>query len=112
MRNLKSTTMSHLCRQVSIESPGPTIKDCVFSFDVPMPDVPPRGARIKRAWTVSVKDKLKNNVTTVEIYVIHKNTYDHACGLVVRVPGYESRCLGFNPRCHLSLLRTNEELLG
>nr|CAD7588499.1 unnamed protein product [Timema genevievae] len=41
--------MSHLCRQVSIESPGPTIKDCVFSFDVPMPDVPPRGARIKLA---------------------------------------------------------------
>lgn len=39
--------MNKLCRQVSIESPGPTIKDCVFSFDVPVPDVPPKGARIR-----------------------------------------------------------------
>ncbi|KAF5300210.1 hypothetical protein FQA39_LY11244 [Lamprigera yunnana] len=38
--------MNKLCRQVSIESPGPT-KDCVFSFEVPIPDVPPFGARIK-----------------------------------------------------------------
>ncbi|CAB3388232.1 Hypothetical predicted protein [Cloeon dipterum] len=41
--------MNKLCRQVSIESPGPTIKDCVFSFEVPMPDVPPHGARIRVA---------------------------------------------------------------
>jgi len=33
--------------QVSIESPGPTMKGCVFNFDVPMPEVPPSGARIK-----------------------------------------------------------------
>ncbi|KAK7792049.1 hypothetical protein R5R35_014561 [Gryllus longicercus] len=39
--------MNKLCRQVSIESPGPTIKDCVFSFEVPVPDVPPDGARIR-----------------------------------------------------------------
>lgn len=39
--------MNKLCRQVSIESPGKTMKDCVFSFDVPIPDVPPVGARIK-----------------------------------------------------------------
>lgn len=39
--------MSKLCRQVSIESPGPTLKDCVFSFDVPVPDVPLYGARIR-----------------------------------------------------------------
>lgn len=39
--------MNKLCRQVSIESPGKTLKDCVFSFDVPIPDVPPLGARIK-----------------------------------------------------------------
>ncbi|XP_037925977.1 zinc-type alcohol dehydrogenase-like protein C1773.06c isoform X1 [Hermetia illucens] len=40
-------TMNKLCRQVSIESPGPTMKDCVFSFIVPVPDTPPKGARIK-----------------------------------------------------------------
>jgi len=39
--------MNKLCRQVSIESPGPVVKDCVFNFEVPVPDVPPRGARIR-----------------------------------------------------------------
>lgn len=39
--------MSHLCRQVSIESPGPIIKDCVFNFEVPVPNVPSKGARIR-----------------------------------------------------------------
>ncbi|XP_045510243.1 zinc-type alcohol dehydrogenase-like protein C1773.06c isoform X2 [Colias croceus] len=43
----KDTKMSKLCRQVSIESPGPTLKECVFSFDVPVPDVPMYGARIR-----------------------------------------------------------------
>ena len=44
---MTSENMNKLCRQVSIESPGPTIKDCVFSFEVPVPDVPPKGARIR-----------------------------------------------------------------
>lgn len=39
--------MNHLCRQVSIESPGPIIKDCVFNFEVPVPNVPTKGARIR-----------------------------------------------------------------
>lgn len=39
--------MNKLCRQVSIESPGPSLKECVFSFDVPVPDVPMFGARIR-----------------------------------------------------------------
>ncbi|KAL4717529.1 hypothetical protein ACJJTC_000678 [Scirpophaga incertulas] len=39
--------MSKLCRQVSIESPGPTLRECVFSFDVPVPDIPAAGARIR-----------------------------------------------------------------
>lgn len=42
--------MSKLCRQVSIESPGPTLNECVFSFDVPVPDVPLYGARIRVAY--------------------------------------------------------------
>lgn len=39
--------MHKLCKQVSIESPGPTLKECVFSFDIPVPEVPPYGARIR-----------------------------------------------------------------
>ena len=39
--------MSKLCRQISIESPGSIIKDCVFSFDIPIPPVPDTGARIR-----------------------------------------------------------------
>lgn len=47
--NKQATTGSNnkLCRQVSIESPGKAIKECVFSFEVPIPDVPSGGARIK-----------------------------------------------------------------
>lgn len=40
------TDMNKLCRQVSIESPSPAMKDCVFNFIVPVPDTPARGARI------------------------------------------------------------------
>ncbi|XP_015609562.1 uncharacterized protein LOC107274690 isoform X2 [Cephus cinctus] len=40
-------TMNKLCRQLSIESPGLTSRDCVFSFDVPIPEVPEHGARIR-----------------------------------------------------------------
>ncbi|XP_044765200.1 trans-enoyl reductase fsa3 isoform X2 [Coccinella septempunctata] len=39
--------MDKLCRQVSIESPGPRIQDCVFNYQIPVPEVPPKGARIQ-----------------------------------------------------------------
>ncbi|XP_072743559.1 uncharacterized protein Drat isoform X1 [Anoplolepis gracilipes] len=39
--------MNKLCRQLSIESPSVTGRECVFSFDVPVPDVPAHGARIR-----------------------------------------------------------------
>ncbi|XP_032683685.1 uncharacterized protein LOC116850025 isoform X1 [Odontomachus brunneus] len=39
--------MNKLCRQLSIESPSVTGRECVFSFDVPVPDVPTHGARIR-----------------------------------------------------------------
>ncbi|XP_043485261.1 uncharacterized protein LOC122513087 isoform X2 [Leptopilina heterotoma] len=39
--------MNKLCRQLSIESPCITGRDFVFSFDVPVPDVPSNGARIR-----------------------------------------------------------------
>lgn len=39
--------MHKLCRQVSIESPGPILKDFVFNFVVPVPDTPAYGARIR-----------------------------------------------------------------
>ncbi|XP_011190615.1 uncharacterized protein LOC105217359 isoform X1 [Zeugodacus cucurbitae] len=43
----KPRNMNKLCRQVSIESPGPVVKNCVFNFFVPIEDTPPQGARIK-----------------------------------------------------------------
>lgn len=43
----REDNMNKLCRQVSIESPGSIIKDCVFNFEVPVPDVPADGARIR-----------------------------------------------------------------
>ncbi|XP_015171527.1 PREDICTED: quinone oxidoreductase isoform X2 [Polistes dominula] len=39
--------MNKLCRQLSIESPSIIGRDCVFSFDVPVPEVPAQGARIR-----------------------------------------------------------------
>jgi len=39
--------MNKLCRQVSIESPGPGAKNCVFNFFVPIEDTPAMGARIR-----------------------------------------------------------------
>lgn len=39
--------MNKLCRQVSIESPSLTGREWVFSFDVPVPEVPAQGARIR-----------------------------------------------------------------
>lgn len=49
--------MHKLCRQVSIESPGPALKDCVFSFVIPVPDTPEFGARVKviKLCTISKK---------------------------------------------------------
>lgn len=45
--NGETKKMNKLCRQLSIESPSVTGRDCVFSFDVPVPDVPIKGARIR-----------------------------------------------------------------
>ncbi|EFA11396.1 uncharacterized protein Drat isoform X3 [Tribolium castaneum] len=39
--------MNKLCRQVSIESPAGASSECVFNFEVPVPEVPPNGARIR-----------------------------------------------------------------
>ncbi|XP_058802743.1 uncharacterized protein LOC131670813 isoform X2 [Phymastichus coffea] len=42
-----SGKMNKLCRQLSIESPAVGGRDFVFSFDVPVPEVPALGARIR-----------------------------------------------------------------
>ncbi|XP_017753520.1 PREDICTED: uncharacterized protein LOC108546100 isoform X2 [Eufriesea mexicana] len=39
--------MNNLCKQVSIDSPSVSDREWVFSFDVPVPDVPAHGARIR-----------------------------------------------------------------
>ncbi|XP_008193505.1 uncharacterized protein Drat isoform X2 [Tribolium castaneum] len=44
---LSSYNMNKLCRQVSIESPAGASSECVFNFEVPVPEVPPNGARIR-----------------------------------------------------------------
>lgn len=41
--------MNKLCRQLSIESPSVSGRDLVFSCDVPVPEVPAQGARIRVA---------------------------------------------------------------
>lgn len=38
--------MNKLCKQVSIESPALQSKECVFNFIIPVPEPPPKGARI------------------------------------------------------------------
>lgn len=52
--------MHKLCRQVSIESPGPIVKDCVFSFVIPVPDTPDQGARVKV--NISLVFLIKKNI--------------------------------------------------
>ena len=44
---ITSEDMARLMKQVSIESPSHKVKDCIFNFETPMPDVPEGGARIK-----------------------------------------------------------------
>lgn len=39
--------MARLMKQVSIESPTHKLKECIFNFDEPMPEVPDLGARVK-----------------------------------------------------------------
>jgi len=39
--------MSRLVKQVSIEEPTHKLKECIFNFETPMPEVPPKGARVK-----------------------------------------------------------------
>lgn len=41
--------MNRVCKQVSIESPASVgnNKEYVFQYDVVVPDVPPKGARVK-----------------------------------------------------------------
>ncbi|KAI8440894.1 hypothetical protein MSG28_009194 [Choristoneura fumiferana] len=83
--------MSKLCRQVSIESPGPTMKECVFSFDVPVPEVPmanrTRSASVCSTSSVSSVGSLSGEM---ENFGIHTSTPAHI-GLRdgALFPGYE-----------------------
>lgn len=42
--------MNKLCRQVSIESPGPVLSECVLNYDIPVPETPPQGALLRVAY--------------------------------------------------------------
>jgi len=68
--DLYSRKMNKLCRQVSIESP--LVKDCVFKFEVPVPDVPVDGAKIKVACAgACYRNKNRSSISssTEEIYL-------------------------------------------
>lgn len=45
--NTETENMARLMTQVSIESPTHMLKECIFNFDEPMPEVPDLGARVK-----------------------------------------------------------------
>lgn len=91
--------MSKLCRQVSIESPGPIITDCVFSFEVPVPDVPPKGARI-RVICAGACYRIRNrsaSISSVSSTSSHQSTEENICSSPAHhgvrdgalFPGYE-----------------------
>lgn len=57
--------MSKLCRQVSIESPGPALRECVFSFDVPVPEPAMYGARIRVVYAGACYRQTRTRSTSI-----------------------------------------------
>lgn len=96
--------MNKLCRQVSIESPGPIIKDCVFSFEVPVPDVPSKGARIRVVCagacyrlkrTPSMSSISSSSSQSTEENVCYSSPAHHGLRDGALFPGYEVRKIIF-----------------
>lgn len=84
--------MNKLCRQVSIESPGPIIKDCVFSFEVPVPDVPAQGARIRVVCAGACYRMRTRSPSTSSISSVEDSGYSpahHGVRDGALFPGYE-----------------------
>lgn len=89
--------MNKLCRQVSIESPGPIYKDCVFNFEVPVPDVPPNGARIRvvcagacyRMRPRSLSTSSQSSVSSVQSVEDYSSPAHHGMLDGALFPGYE-----------------------
>lgn len=84
--------MDKLCRQVSIESPGPVIKDCVFSFEVPVPDVPPKGARIRVVCAGACYRMRTRSASTSSVSSVEDPSYSpahHGVRDGAIFPGYE-----------------------
>ncbi|XP_066152880.1 uncharacterized protein Drat isoform X1 [Euwallacea fornicatus] len=87
-----SCNMNKLCRQVSIESPGPIIRDCVFSFEVPVPDVPIKGARIRVVCAGACYRMRNRSPSTSSMSSIEDSTYSpahHGVRDGALFPGYE-----------------------
>lgn len=87
-----SDKMDKLCRQVSIESPGPVIKDCVFSFEVPVPDVPPKGARIRVVCAGACYRMRTRSASTSSVSSVEDPSYSpahHGVRDGAIFPGYE-----------------------
>lgn len=96
--------MNKLCRQVSIESPGPAMKDCVFNFVVPVPETPPTGARIlvvcagacyrnKRSPSISSVSSISSDLNEMSMNTPCPNTQSspvhHGLRDSALFPGYE-----------------------
>lgn len=95
--------MNKLCRQVSIESPSPAMKDCVFNFIVPVLDTPPNGARIlvvcagacyrlKRSTSISSVSSISSEMSDISVSTVtHQQSSPAHTGLRdgALFPGFE-----------------------
>ncbi|XP_043283082.1 uncharacterized protein Drat isoform X2 [Venturia canescens] len=98
--------MNKLCRQLSIESPSVVGRECVFSIDVPVPDVPSQGARIRvvcagacyhprrspslsSLTSVSSSSSLATEVSVETDFPIMPNQHHHGFRDAALFPGYE-----------------------
>ncbi|XP_017771464.1 PREDICTED: uncharacterized protein LOC108558914 isoform X2 [Nicrophorus vespilloides] len=66
-RSDPNDTMSKLCRQVSIESPGAVINNCVLKHEVPVPEeIPSSGVRIRIVCAGACYKKMRTSHDGVE----------------------------------------------
>jgi len=84
--------MARLIKQVSIESPTHKLKECIFNFEEPMPEVPAMGARVK-VRNAGVCYRLRSASSTASITSIEAlslgTPLHHCVRDTALFPGYE-----------------------
>jgi len=87
-----TAVMARLMKQVSIESPTLKIKECIFNFDEPMPEVPEMGARVK-VRNAGVCTRLRSCSSTASIKSLESlamgSPLHHSVRDTALFPGYE-----------------------